>query len=76
MVVVVVVCVCVCGGGGEVSGRQGGGGVETSCKLFFSQTICMKCQSLFSGINKQNINLLSAKFAQRVYHFYLENNKA
>ena len=31
------------------------------------QTICMKCQSLFSGKNKKNIiNLLSAEFAQRV----------
>ena len=29
-------------------------------------TICTKCQSLFSGQNKKNINLSSAKFAQKV----------
>ena len=32
-----------------------------------SETICMKCQSLFSGKNKNNIiNLSHAKFAQSV----------
>ena len=31
------------------------------------ETICMKCQSLFSGKNKSNISkLTSAEFAQRV----------
>ena len=31
------------------------------------ETICMKCQILFSGKNKKNItNLSSAEFAQRV----------
>ena len=29
------------------------------------ETICMKCQSLWSGKNKQNINLSSAEIAQR-----------
>ena len=37
-------------------------GFDTSCKL----SICMKCQILFSGINKKNISLLSAENAQRV----------
>ena len=37
-------------------------GFDISCRL--SMTICMKCQSLFSGKNKKNIiNLLSAEFA-------------
>ena len=30
------------------------------------ETICMKCQNLFSGEYKKHINLLSAKFVQRV----------
>ena len=30
------------------------------------ETICMKCQILFSGKNKKNISLLSAEFAHRV----------
>ena len=36
--------------------------------LFFAmETICMKCQILFSGKNKKNItNLSSAELAQRV----------
>ena len=42
-------------------------GFDISCKLSPQETICMKCQCLFSGKNKKNIfNLLSAKFAQRV----------
>ena len=28
--------------------------------------VCMKCHNLFSGENKNNINLSSAEFAQRV----------
>ena len=40
-------------------------GFNISCKLSPEETICMKCQSLFSGKNKKNIvNLLSAKLAQ------------
>ena len=30
------------------------------------KTICMKCQSLFSEKNKQNIELVSAEFVQSV----------
>ena len=30
------------------------------------ETICMKCQILFSGKNRKNINLSSAELAQRV----------
>ena len=42
-------------------------GFGISCKLSPLETICMKCQNLFSGKNKQNIiNLLSAVFALRV----------
>ena len=38
-----------------------------SCKLSPLETICMKCQFLFSGKNKKNItNLSSAELAQRV----------
>ena len=41
-------------------------GFDISCKLSPMETICMKCQSLFSGKSKKNIiNLLSAEFAQR-----------
>ena len=39
-------------------------GFAISCKLSPMETICMKCQNLFSGIsgkNKENINLLSAE---------------
>ena len=31
-----------------------------------SETFCMKCQCLFSGINKKNISLSSAEFTKRV----------
>ena len=42
-------------------------GYDISCKLSPEETICMKCQSLFSGKNKKNIiNLSSAENAQRV----------
>ena len=43
-------------------------GFDISCKLSPQETICMKCQSLFSGKkNKKNIiNLLSAVYVQRV----------
>ena len=42
-------------------------GFHTSCKFSPLETICMKCQSLFSGENnkKNNISLSSAEFAQR-----------
>ena len=30
------------------------------------ETICMKCQNLFSGKNKKNINLSSAECAQKI----------
>ena len=42
-------------------------GYDISCKLSPKETICMKCQILFSEKNKKNIiNLSSAKNAQRV----------
>ena len=42
-------------------------GFDISCKLSHMETICMKCQSLFSWKNKKNITILSsAELAQRV----------
>ena len=42
-------------------------GFDISCKLSPKETICMKCQSLFSGKNKKNIvKLLSVEFVQGV----------
>ena len=42
-------------------------GFDISCKLSPLETICMKCQILFSRKNKKTIiNLLSAELAQRV----------
>ena len=41
-------------------------GFDISCKLSPIKTICMKCQILFSGKNKKNINLSSAELAKRV----------
>ena len=42
-------------------------GFDISCKLCRMETICMKCQILFSGKNKKNItNLSSAKLIKRV----------
>ena len=42
-------------------------GFAISCKLSPLETVCMKCQILFCGKNKENIaNLLSAELAQRV----------
>ena len=42
-------------------------GFDISCKLSPKETICMTCQSLFSGKDKKNIiNLSSAESAQRV----------
>ena len=38
-------------------------GFDISCKLSPQETICMKCQCLFSGKNKKNINLSSAGIA-------------
>ena len=38
---------------------------DSSCKLSPVETIYMKCQILFSGKNKKNINLSSAELAQR-----------
>ena len=39
-------------------------GFDISCKLSPKETICMNCQSLFSGENKKRnvISLLSAEF--------------
>ena len=34
-------------------------GFGVSCKLSLMETICMKCQLLFSGENKKNITNLS-----------------
>ena len=43
-------------------------GFDISCKVSSKETICMKCQILFSGKNKKNkkniINLSSAESAQ------------
>ena len=41
-------------------------GSDTSCKLSPNETICMKCQILFSKNNKKNISLSSAEFAKSV----------
>ena len=42
-------------------------GTTTELTLSTLETICMKCQILFSGKNKKNIiNLSSAENAQRV----------
>ena len=41
-------------------------GVDISCKLSPMETICMKCQILFSWKNKKNINLSFAEFVQTV----------
>ena len=42
-------------------------GFDISCKLSLMETICMKCQILFSEKNKKNIiNLSSAELAKRV----------
>ena len=42
-------------------------GFDISCKLSSMETICMKCEVLFSGKNKKNItNVFSSEFAQRV----------
>ena len=46
-------------------------GFDISCKLSPVETICMKCQILFSGKNKKTVtNLLSAEIAQRVVKQY------
>ena len=37
-----------------------------SCKLSPKETICMKCQSLYSMKNKKNINSLSTELSQRM----------
>ena len=39
---------------------------DISCKLSPMETVCIKCQILFSRENKKNINLPSAELAQRV----------
>ena len=42
-------------------------GFDILCKLSLMETICMKCQNLFSEQNKKNVNnLSSAELAQRV----------
>ena len=42
-------------------------GFDISCKLSPLETICMKCQSLFSGEKKKNIlSLLSIDYPQRM----------
>ena len=37
-------------------------GFDISCKLSHKETVCMKCQTLFSEVEK-NIKLLSVEFA-------------
>ena len=34
--------------------------------ILCKETICMKCQSLFTGKNNENVNLSYAEFVQRV----------
>ena len=46
--------------------RQDKTGFDISCKLSPMEIICMKCQILFPGKNKKNINLSSAENAHRV----------
>ena len=42
-------------------------GFDFSCKLSPKETVCMKCQSVFSGKNKKNfITLSSAEYAHGV----------
>ena len=41
-------------------------GFDVSYKLSPKETVDLKCQMLFSGKNKENINLSSAKFAHCV----------
>ena len=42
-------------------------GFSILCKLAPEETVCMKCQSLFSGKNKKNIiSLSSAEYAKKV----------
>ena len=43
-------------------------GSNISCKLIVSleETICKKCQILFSGEKNKNVSFLSAKFALRL----------
>ena len=42
-------------------------GFDISCKLSPMETICIKCQIMFSGKNKKNVIILSsAELAQRV----------
>ena len=42
-------------------------GIWHFMQIVSSETICMKCQILFTGKNKKNIiNLSSAEYAQRV----------
>ena len=42
-------------------------GFDSSCKLSPMETICMKCQILFSGKNKKTIaNLSSTELVKRV----------
>ena len=41
--------------------------MQEMSNILCNETICMKCQSLFSGKNRKNIiNLSSAEFAQRM----------
>ena len=39
-------------------------GFDTPCKFSPKETVCMKCQTMFSGENGKNINLSSAESAQ------------
>ena len=41
-------------------------GLDISCKLSPLVTICIKCQILFTGKNKKNINLSSTELAHRM----------
>ena len=51
-------------------------GFDISCKLSPKETICMKCQILFSGKNKKHIiNLSFAAFAQGVVKLNLLNGR-
>ena len=41
-------------------------GFDISCKLSPKETVCMECQSLFSGKNKKTIINLPSEFAHRL----------
>ena len=47
-------------------GKSSEDNIQKYFSYFSKKTICMKCQSLYSGKNKNSNILLSAELAQRV----------